>query len=1191
MTSLGADWISREEEPRLAEYIVGRVCGRAAGTFDAECTHNAPRDKYFIGSLRPSPLDPQPATVRRSGVLDELLTKLAPMAFGAEFRVRPDGAEARIRVGLEWSCYYRVFPTLEEQREYQRHITGDAASSAFDSDAQRGDADLQDIAADGGPDSDDDAADPLATSPNVSPRPVLARRRQPADVLFPKYRKVRCSAEGLVAIRRNSAPRQWWSVDTADIQRAAERELARVREVILADPDHLRTGPDQEAKVRVPPEALGCSAAYAEFKQHLSMDVRPEWRWALAVRLRPADEQGELVVVFEATNASQIDTRSWHSEGFFFDVKATLAFENASVLPFELEAAPRSFRYDRYLWGRGFNCAVLRRPLGTGQDVFETSNAPVFRQPRYSTNTEPHASFEELGTDPSPVLRRIRDAMREYDNRWIARRTRYATGDSAWERRHGAEYDRDHRLFRTEIERFEQGCRLLEHDPDARLAFLLMNQCFALGGQKTAWRLFQIVFIVSQIPGIHALKSRDETATLDRSVVDIIYFPTGGGKTEAYLGVIVLHCFFDRLRGKTAGVTAWTRFPLRLLTLQQTQRVADVIGAAELIRRSHADLRLSGRGVDGFAVGYFVGQEATPNELTSPHQGQPPDPNWSIANDPHERQRWKKIVRCPACRTSTVAVDFDPGTVRLSHRCSNPGCRFPGGTLPVYVVDNEIYRFLPSVVVGTIDKLAGLGNQRKLSLVLGQVTGRCTHHGYYNGKCCQKECTDPQRLRRDPPAGVSGPTLFIQDELHLLKEGLGTFDSHYETFLHTLLQRFGQDAPVKIIASSATIEAFDRQVCHLYGREARVFPGLGPTLSESFYARTLDYPQRLFVGVLPHNKTIFNAVLELFQYYHEEIEALASLPASTPNPFAGQTTPATPEWHRLLDPYTTSLGYFSATRELSSIRTDLDAHVSNELEQAGFSPLRIAELSGSTSTDNVSRILELIETAQPGAATAPSAILATSMISHGVDIDRLNCIIFYGMPKQNAEYIQSSSRVGRSHVGIVFTCLKPARERDQSHFAYFEKYHEFLGRLVEPVAINRWSKFSIQRTLPGLFMAVLLQRIANTSSQDNPNRFYMVDFVKRMISEGSLGADDFVGMLEEAYLVHRPTGPGPTGFQEEIARRVRQFLDQILGAGGHAELVSRALVPSPMLSLRDVDEQIEIELDTNGSAWASRAGR
>ena len=126
------------------------------------------------------------------------------------------------------------------------------------------------------------------------------------------------------------------------------------------------------------------------------------------------------------------------------------------------------------------------------------------------------------------------------------------------------------------------------------------------------------------------------------------------------------------------------------------------------------------------------------------------------------------------------------------------------------------------------------------------------------------------------------------------------------------------------------------------------------------------------------------------------------------------------------------------------------------------------------------------------------------MISHGVDVDRLNAMVFYGMPQQNAEYIQASSRVGRSHAGVVFTCLHPARERDQSHYSYFVKFHEYLGQLIEPVAINRWSKFSVQRTLPGLFMAVLLQVIANRSGNDNPNRYYMIDFVKGEISRGNV---------------------------------------------------------------------------------------
>lgn len=1193
MTSVIAAAIAGEEEPLLADYLVSRVCGRGSGALENECTRNPPRDTYFIGSFRPSPGRREDSPMGgRAPFLDELLNKLAPMALGVELRVRLGRSDAHIPASLEWSCYYRVFPTLAEQREHQRHVPPIGNSKPPEEEvgsSHNGDDETVEARGD---------VDETAVPAQLAGSPVKLRRRprgDATDTLFPKYRKIRCAAAGVVSINAPRLSAALWSTDPGPLQEAVNRELDRARQAILADPDHLRVAGDPNTKIRIPPAALESSDAYESFKRQLTTPILPTWRWTIATAVRPDDQTGDLILLVEATNESDVDVRSWHSDGFLFDVKIALRLACATVLPFELEVAPRNFRYDRHLWGHGFNCAVVTWLLDTGERLFETTNVPIYAQRRYLGKDEPQAPFAELTQDPLRVLRAILDAMREHQGVWAAQRARYCEADPTWEERHGAEYDQDHRLFQAEMDRFEDGCRLIEEDPDTRLAFTLANQAFGLGGQKTAWRLFQIVFIVSQIPAIHALRVPTEATTRDRNVVDIIYYPTGGGKTEAYLGVIVFHCFFDRLRGKTAGVTTWTRFPLRLLTLQQTQRVADVMGTAELVRRSHPDARLSGKGVDPFAVGYFVGQEATPNELTPPRHGAPPDPNWSIASDEVARQRWKKIGKCPACRTSTIRVDFDANAVRVLHRCTNPRCRFPGGELPVFVVDNEIYRYLPAVVVGTIDKLAGLGNQRKLSLVLGQVTGRCSVHGYCNAKCCQKDCTDARRLTRGKPAGLSGPTLFVQDELHLLKEGLGTFDGHYETFLHELLRSMGQTMPAKIIASSATIEAFGRQVIHLYGRQgasgeplARVFPGQGPSLGESFYARTLGYPQRLYVGVLPHNKTIFNAVLEMFQFYQEEIERLRRVPRSAPNPYGGTVSPGTPEWAALLDPYVTSLGYFSASRELNSIRTDLEAHVNTELERGGFSPLRIAELSGSTSSDRVTHVLEELESPQ---ADAVNSVLATSMISHGVDVDRLNSMTFYGMPKQNAEYIQSSSRVGRSHVGIVFTCLKPARERDQSHFSYFAKYHEFLGQLVEPVAINRWSKFSVVRTVPGLFMAVLLQRLANAPGQDNPNRFYMADFVKKRISDGTLTAADFVPLLEEAYLVRRMPGAGATTFEAEIGVRVRQFLDQILGAGGQATFVSDALVPAPMRSLRDVDEPIDVELDANGSAWATRTGQ
>jgi hypothetical protein len=210
------------------------------------------------------------------------------------------------------------------------------------------------------------------------------------------------------------------------------------------------------------------------------------------------------------------------------------------------------------------------------------------------------------------------------------------------------------------------------------------------------------------------------------------------------------------------------------------------------------------------------------------------------------------------------------------------------------------------------------------------------------------------------------------------------------------------------------------------------------------------------------------------------------------------------------------------------------------------------------------------------------------MVSHGVDIDRLNAMFFYGMPRQNAEYIQASSRVGRTNVGIVFVCHHPARERDQSHYGLFVKFHEYLGQLVEPVAINRWAKFSINRTLPGLFMGVLLQLIANRGDARHVNRYTRIDHVRQLITSGAITAQDFIPFLEEAYRVSNPQDVASEAFRAEIHLRIQQFFDQIIQAGASHQWVSDALIPRPMSSLRDIDEPIPIYLDQDGAAWSSR---
>lgn len=1183
-------WTSAEETA-LASHLAQSVAEHLSGRAEAECARNTPRDVYFVGNLRP--LSPPGPDDPGASARNELRSKLAPMAFGMDFSVWPDDGLMEAKVSLSWSVYYRIFPTWAEQRRYQVERSALWTVAAHDtSDEAEERIPVQETAE---LESDDtDTEEVSADEPDLGTTRDRRVTRRSSDTLFSRWRKIPCRAGAPLRAHRVDDGR--WAVDTSALAQAVREELQRAAAVVQSDPEAMRARA-AATRVNVPDDALLSEATYRAFLADLRLPVLPVWAWEIEGEASDGgDASGSARLSLMFANASpEAQQEDPNVEPFLFDVESEVVFSRGLAMPFRLEMAPRDFRYDPNMPARGFNCAV--EPVDERGGTFRTTMWPVYSQMRYATRNTPSARFADLSADPVPVLQAIASAMRASLAEWDEAEREFRQ-NVEWAARHAAAFADDRSRFDDEILRFEAGVALIRTHPDVMTAFRLTNEVFRRLGNdpqrpKESWRLFQIVFVVTQIPGMAELGGEGVPGMGgEREMVDIVYFPTGGGKTEAYLGVIVFHCLFDRLRGKRAGVTAWTRFPLRLLTLQQTQRMADVIGVAELVRSAHPDPRLSGAGVDPFAVGYFVGKAGSPNELVVPRRGGgAPDEQavWSKANDAAARQDWKRVARCPSCRTATVVVDFDVNLVRVLHRCTNEGCAFRGGTLPVYVVDNDAFRYLPSVIVGTIDKLAGLGNQRKISQLFGYVTGICTDHGYLSGKCCQKGCTQTRRLAA--PAGLSGPTLFVQDELHLLKEGLGTFDAHYETFAQRLLTRFGQAQPLKIIASSATIEAFERQVEHLYGRpreRARIFPGPGPRAGESFYARTLDHPQRLYVGLIPHNKTIFNAVLELLERYHREVARLVALPAGTANPYGGEVAPGTSEWARLLDLYQTSLTYFNANRELDSFRTDIEGDVNPTLDADGVGRLTVYGMTGSTTTDEVSVTLEHLETAHPG---TQDAVLATNMISHGVDVDRLNAMIFYGMPRQNAEYIQASSRVGRTYVGLVFVCLHPARERDRSHFSYFSKYHEFVGKLVEPVAINRWAKFSVERTLPGLFMATLLQVIANGSGAANPNSFYFLNTLKQRITDGRLQRDQFTRLLEDAYLVSNPSNATEEAVRSEIRQRIELYLNQIVASDGTKTFVSEAIRPKPLTSLREVDETIPIDLDADGASWARAAAR
>lgn len=1133
----------RQDEIRLVEYLLRRTLDQLTGRAEDICRDDRPRNRYFVGSLASRPSQDESDTPD-----DDLFSRLAPTAMGLDVLVEPQGSDARLIIQPHFNVYYRIFPDLE----HQRRISGYGTVP---------------------PESQQDGE----TEGRLGEWAVAYRK-----VLVQVYPiEVRLPAQVTGRIRLN---------DPA-VQAALDTALNGASQQAGSDPLCYRK-PDEPRPV--PQSALNSQEAYDALLQEVrgrGEPVIPQWQAQLDIQVRPADS-GLLRVSVMLRNTSPDDGAERNpTDHYLFDCSLRVEGQGAIIRPFVFGILPEDYRYNRELWGLGRNCSVRR--VGT-QNAVETENAPVYRQPVYTTRdavdpTLPQASFRALTQDPVPILQAIAAAMDQYRAGWEQLMVqRQADPDWTPEMLVAAQADLD--AFVDEVARFRRGIQTLERRDTLRRAFQLMNQTFASASKGfTTWRLFQIVYIVSQLPAIAAREYDDPEGWADWDCVDVLWFPTGSGKTEAYLGLIVCTAFFDRLRGKKAGVTAWMRFPLRLLSLQQLQRLADILGAAELVRRQTPPI--NGSDYDPFSVAYLVGSGNTPNRLTEYSEGGRVSWLERFQQNPDLMQRFLTIPSCPFCGQQSVRMGLDQATVRLIHRCTNPECpEASRRVLPIFIVDNEIYRYLPTVIAGTIDKVTAVGYERKFSHLFGAVTHRCSKHGYLSlGECTEKYAPCDVRPGDFTPVALKdpSPTLQIQDELHLLREELGAFAGHYETFLDTYQQR-RQSVRQKIIAATATIEEYENQVAHLCDRKARRFPVPGPELGESFYATTLrDDTRRLFVGIMPHNYTHINAVVRLAELFHREVEDLRRDPAGAIARL-GLTSVTTPdEFLAVLLNYEVFLTYLLSKREGDRLNQSFEGQLNRELTEAGYTEVINRSIIGETPFSEVAEILNELENPGSDFSRRLRSLTATSTISHGVDVERLNYLCSFGMPRQTAEYIQTSSRVGRDHPGLVFVCFNPVRERDQSHYHFFTKYHEYLDRLVEPVPINRWSKFSIRRTIPGLFMAALLNDYNLTVGGGGRESLYFSRKVRRLIEGRQLRPDDIVVYMKEAYrTAGRDAGQE---FEAVIESKVNEYIDMLRNP--QKDFTSENLTDQPMQSLRDVDEQLDIYLGKDSRLlWSNTAG-
>lgn len=1078
-------------------------------------------------------------------------------SIGVDFYVSEnDINDAIIKLFPQGDFYYRALPTIEEQRVAMlREINESSDGNAFDT--------FEDVAA--------------AYKINSSTFSNYQIK------LIPVYKKVSFDENAQISFKLgdvlDDARECGFVGETHSMNGAVEYYLQELQKKINNDEEAMTQVINEPTKV----EHLLTSESYRRFLQlYANKRVQQQnqnWKVYFDIQIKKIGVNylvscflvNNSIVLYSETHRSRKDDKFTIETLFNSGIRVEL--ENANFCPIELDFFEDDYKYDKSQYALSNNCAV---EFIHEENALQTNHLPIYEQYRIITNDSLAVKFLDLVDNPIATLEGILEKMKRELEVW----KRYQLQKTPDLTEKGAEkLSKEIQGFEDEISNFESGIYVLKNYPTVRKSFIQMNKAFSETSKKYfTWRLFQIVFIVSMIPDIVAcdrdLMPDDEKAKTHLSDMALLYFPTGGGKTEAFLGVLIFNLFFDRHRGKSCGVTSILRYPLRLLSVQQVQRLANVLAKAELIRRSDNEIVRT----ECFSLGYFVGDNNTPNEMSAKEYARYREMNQA------QRDEHRILDVCPFCGKQSVHIRADEHFNRLVHFCDNPDCQ-SGGDLPLYIVDSEIYRYLPSAIISTVDKFAIVGCNANFRNILNGAGYKCPIHGYTSKrKCIEKTCQLEVRDFKTMDMYDPAPTLFIQDELHLIRESLGTYASHYESFLKYYIKNVSKSKrDVKIIGATATISSYREQVYHLYGRNPVRFPCESPFIEKNFYAFVdKDDLQRQILGYAPYGRAIVNGVVyslkymreAVFEYYHEPKKIL-----DIPNIGISKEDEAL----ELLKDYWIFLEYNNVKRDGNNVDGAIKTPVNEELSSEGIIPFKTRAMTGDESFQDVREVLAEVEN-NGNVYDGINLITATSMISHGVDADRFNVMFFYGIPGNMAEYIQAYSRTGRKHTSIVVDLIRPTRETDQSYLKNFTSIHKYKDLLVEPVPINRWATKAVDNTLPGIFTGLLLTCYDPEIQYTSGSLFFMKN-IKKSIKEQKINKDSVKEQLYKSFGCTDDDGTIQdlgNQYRQKIGAFVNDVFVQIEDRSWSDETIFdgfRLMGYRIMNSLRDTDSQLIIELD------------
>ena len=558
------------------------------------------------------------------------------------------------------------------------------------------------------------------------------------------------------------------------------------------------------------------------------------------------------------------------------------------------------------------------------------------------------------------------------------------------------------------------------------------------------WRPFQLAFILQCLPSFINENSDD------RDLVDLLYFPTGGGKTEAYLALSAFLIFWRRLQYPESygGVNIIIRYTLRLLSAQQFERATKLILACEFIRKNHKNL-----GNERITIGFWVGGSTIPNKIKSA------DKKCAENRLKETLDRLNKnlptinpfqLSNCQWCNTKIIGKIQENVTPSIGHRisknhlnsyCLNPNCEYSetNGEFPIVLIDEDIYENPPTMLFATVDKFA-------------QLAWKGDSTSLFNSQ--SKNGNDNRK-----------PELIIQDELHLLSGPLGSLVGLFENVILSLCTTEAQKP--KIIVSTATVKNVEEQVKGLYSRQVQIFPQNATNADNTFFSKTLQESKRRYIGILPTGKTQTMATLRLNAAL---LFARLELWKNSTN-----KTDADQFW--------TILSYFKSLKHIGRFSNKIVAELIPEIKQLqvrylmNFYPYfnnynklsyRNLELTSRIASERIKKNLDKLDIAFDGNLEKYKSfdiVLATNMISVGLDVSRLNIMLMNGMPPNTAEYIQASSRVARKDEGVVFTLFDPNNSRDLSYFEDFVPFHKTFYKQVEPISVTPFAENALDKLL------------------------------------------------------------------------------------------------------------------------------